>query len=87
MSSADFVCGNCIGIPEHGCHCESLAGPPGVVDDDVCNRVIAPGIICEGVMERYDDRNCSCHLNAPCSNCVDAIYRCSVCSFTTEPPD
>lgn len=85
--STETTCGNCIGMEEHGCFCQAMAGEPGVCEDDACNRVLGPGMICEGVMERYDDRHCSCHINPPCSNCVDAVYRCSECSFTTEPPE
>lgn len=55
----------------------------GLVEGDVCNR---EG--CKGVMrEQETDTCCSCHINAPCSHCVDAIYECFECGEETDPPE
>jgi len=55
----------------------------GLIEGDICNR---NG--CKGIMgEIEDDTCCSCHINPPCSHCVDMCYRCSECEFETETPE
>ncbi len=39
----------------------------------------------EGKMLIPKVRNCSCHLNAPCSACVDNPLTCSECDFEHRP--
>lgn len=51
----------------------------GISDGEICRR---NG--CDGVMYRYDESNCSCHISPPCNNCVNAIYACDKCDETTE---
>lgn len=48
----------------------------GISEDEVCNR---DG--CKGIMKREKEGSCSCHINPPCSACVDAHLVCSVCGF------
>jgi len=79
-------CENCIGMAEHGCYCESLVGDVGLWEDEPCGRLVAPATICGGIMVRLDEKNCSCHISPPCSNCVDALFYCSGCGFKTEEP-
>lgn len=59
----------------------------GVCEDDRCNREVSPHMHCKGVMERSSERECSCHINPPCGNCVDATYACTLCGFETEEPE
>lgn len=55
----------------------------GLIEGDICNR---EG--CNGVMSLQEtDTQCSCHINPPCSHCVDATYSCNVCEFETEKPE
>lgn len=55
----------------------------GLVEDEVCNRNS-----CLGVMKPVDDgSSCSCHINPPCSHCVDMLFKCSKCGHETESPD
>lgn len=63
---------------------------PGFEKGHVCNRDGCTGII----QERNDGTYCSCHLNPPCSHCVDSIERmhCPICDWSgqderdNEPP-
>lgn len=43
---------------------------------DVCNR---NG--CTGIIEEYERRGCSCHINPPCSACTEPRAFCSVCDW------
>lgn len=61
-------------------------GDEGVCEDDTCGRALNPGFRCRGTMIKVDGEGCRCHINPPCSSCVDAIYYCSQCGFETEPP-
>ena len=55
----------------------------GVIEGDQCNRNK-----CAGVMEQVkEDGVCSCHINPPCSYCVNECYICPVCGFETEQPE
>jgi len=43
---------------------------------------------CGGLMvEVDDDSSCSCHINPPCSHCVDMEYECDTCGYLVEKPD
>ena len=54
----------------------------GLIEGEICNRDN-----CNGVMKMIEDGSCcSCHINPPCSHCVDAIFACSDCGHETEPP-
>ena len=53
----------------------------GLIEGDLCCR---DG--CQGIMERHDEPNCSCHISPPCGNCVNAEYQCSECEFLVERP-
>lgn len=55
----------------------------GLIEGDKCNR---NG--CAGIMEAVDaDTSCSCHINPPCSHCVDMEYECNKCGFLVESPN
>jgi len=38
---------------------------------------------CGGILERIIE-GCSCHINPPCTACVDSKLTCSVCDFEEE---
>lgn len=46
----------------------------GVEEGDVCNR---SG--CSGVLIPEESKNCSCHINPPCSSCTDCKIYCPMC--------
>lgn len=48
----------------------------GIEEDDICNRNGCLGVLC---MER--EGSCSCHINPPCSACVDARPVCDKCGW------
>ena len=59
----------------------------GVGEGDVCNRPIyndSVSVPCNGIIERIDEKNCSCHISPPCSNCVDAEYDCPICDGISD---
>ena len=35
----------------------------------------------DGFVELSESENCSCHLSAPCSSCLDRVLMCSSCGF------
>jgi hypothetical protein len=39
---------------------------------------------CRNGVLAFFSKNCSCHVNAPCSSCTDAPLRCEGCKFETE---
>lgn len=45
----------------------------------VCNR---DG--CKGIMEYIRQGACSCHINPPCSACVEAPLMCPLCGAEVE---
>lgn len=47
---------------------------PGEEEGDVCN---VDG--CTGILQMQPVKNCSCHINPPCSRCVDAPIECPAC--------
>jgi len=51
----------------------------GYEEGDVCNR---DG--CKGMIEAAEVENCSCHINPPCSACVDAGFICPDCGWNSE---
>lgn len=42
-------------------------------------------LYCEGVLEYMTEGSCSCHINPPCSACVNSILTCPICG--EEYPD
>lgn len=49
----------------------------GICEDDVCGR---NG--CTGIIVRDDsDYSCSCHINPPCSDCVEEREYCPECGW------
>jgi hypothetical protein len=54
---------------------------------EIINKVILEDGLCPecktGNMERYVE-NCSCHIDAPCSACENALLKCCSCSFEIE---
>lgn len=55
----------------------------GLIEGDICNR---NG--CKGKMVEKDDGGCcSCHINPPCSYCVNKEYYCSECGEEVGPPE
>lgn len=53
-----------------------MADKVGEVEGEVCNRDS-----CTGVIELEDSEGCSCHINPPCSCCVDRKHYCPVCDW------
>ena len=43
---------------------------------------LTPG--CAGHLKIKTTENCSCHINPPCSGCVDAPLFCEVCNKEVE---
>jgi hypothetical protein len=54
----------------------------GTESGEICNREGCTGII----VERDNDRNCSCHIFAPCSSCCHNYEICPECGWTQEQP-
>ncbi len=49
----------------------------GYAKGEVCNR-----LGCDGILEEhYSDGSCSCHINPPCSHCVEAREFCPDCGW------
>lgn len=40
---------------------------------------------CEGIMIYSPVKNCRCHINPPCSACVDNPLTCDECGYKIEP--
>ena len=40
-----------------------------------------PELDCEGILEFPLVENCSCHINSPCSVCVENKLTCNVCGW------
>lgn len=51
----------------------------GFLEGEVCNRDGCKGIIQQRELE--DGRSCSCHINPPCSTCVDDRHYCPECDW------
>lgn len=51
----------------------------GAEEGDICNR---DG--CKGVIKFTDPENCSCHINPPCSACLDTRLHCPTCCWVDE---
>jgi len=44
-----------------------------------------PQAFCQGYMQLVAPENCSCHINPPCSNCVNEFnVRCTECGFEID---
>ena len=54
----------------------------GVEEDSVCNR---QG--CKGIIQLEEPDNCSCHINPPCSACMDVKRYCPVCRISEHDED
>lgn len=54
----------------------------GTQEGDVCNRNE-----CEGVLIYSESENCSCHINPPCSSCMDTYLYCPVCDWNETEED
>ena len=39
---------------------------------------------CEGTMKIAPSKNCRCHINPPCTSCVEAGYVCDTCSWKSS---
>lgn len=39
---------------------------------------------CTGYYKYEPVENCSCHINPPCSNCVDNETACSICGMSWD---
>lgn len=50
-------------------------------DADLEEGSACPQEGCAGKVEIAPSRNCSCHINPPCSSCVDAGYVCDTCGW------
>ena len=44
-----------------------------------------PNDTCSGKMELSEIIGCTCHINPPCSACVDAGYECNQCHWESNP--
>ncbi len=53
----------------------------------ICEEVIheegspCPEVGCVGKLVAAESKNCSCHINPPCSSCVGAGYECPECGW------
>lgn len=56
--------------------CEVVMSVIGVVEGDKCNRDN-----CDGVIDRHEPENCSCHINPPCSACMEPANYCPKCGW------
>ena len=43
-----------------------------------------PEKMCRGIMNFVRQDSCSCHINPPCSACVNALLVCSDCGFVDD---
>lgn len=43
-----------------------------------------PNKDCGGKLEFAEPENCSCHINPPCSSCVNAPFVCDTCGDEFE---
>jgi len=50
--------------------------PVGTEEGMICNRSD-----CIGLMEYPLVVNCACHINPPCSQCVDNKLTCTICGY------
>lgn len=46
-----------------------------------------PDAECFGILQYPPVQNCSCHINAPCSPCVDNRLKCPDCSWIEPEPE
>lgn len=53
----------------------------GTEEGDICNRNGCQGRL---IMENPNGGSCSCHLNPPCSFCMEALPTCPVCHWQEE---
>ncbi len=42
---------------------------------------------CKGTLEFTPVEGCSCHINPPCSKCVDQSLTCAVCGWKPDEPE
>lgn len=45
-----------------------------------------PEVGCKGTLKYGEVKNCSCHINPPCSKCVDNPLICDICDFEDDAP-
>ena len=50
----------------------------GLYEGDKCRE-------CGGIMKYPKVENCSCHINPPCSACMNNLLTCCECGFEEEP--
>ena len=48
-------------------------------EGDICNR-----FGCDGVIKEHPRRSCSCHINPPCSACVEPRGFCDKCGWDSQ---
>ena len=53
----------------------------GYVDGDCCNRTIAYGKKCNGIINFHLVENCYCHISPPCSACTSSKAYCPECGW------
>ncbi|PXB01155.1 hypothetical protein DMB41_16295 [Pectobacterium carotovorum subsp. carotovorum] len=51
----------------------------GHVDGDICRRMGCKGVIAERQVD-----NCSCHMHAPCPECVENRHYCPLCGWEAK---
>ena len=61
---------------EEGQACPLLATSDGIMTE-----------ACTGTLQFADPNNCSCHISAPCSPCLERPLVCNVCHWEAEDLD
>ena len=51
----------------------------GYVEGDICNREA-----CKGIIKEREVEGCTCHLNPPCSSCMEPRGYCDTCGWEDE---
>lgn len=49
------------------------------VEGDKCNKKD-----CNGIFKYNDVEDCSCHINSPCSQCIDNPLVCNKCLYEPD---
>lgn len=56
----------------------------GIEEGERCNRQNEDGFACDGEMMLDEVENCSCHISAPCGQCIENAPVYSVCGEASE---
>lgn len=56
----------------------------GYTEGEICNRLRCEGVLIEG---EKDGDGCSCHVNPPCSYCMQNVAYCPTCGWDAKEED